>query len=425
VIVGALLAALTIACGKKGPPLPPLTRVPAPVNELSARRLGDEVFLTFQVPSKNVDGSTPADIARVDVFALTTDTPPPRIAFLERGTRIATFMVSPPASDPARQPSPNEVAPGAAVTLRDTLSGDALVPVTIPPEKGRVASAEARSAPNDTARSAPGDTAAGAPTGAGQSAPKDTVQNQPSPAGATASGQASRPVPRRYYIAVASSARQRSSPAGGQASVAIAASVAAPTGLAMTYDERVLTLSWQGGPKGETYNVYRQAPAAPGDGTATPVTVPRPLNGSPLDVTTYRVPVEFNQKMCFQVRAVHVDESRESLEGIASEPPVCESPIDMFPPAAPTDLRAAGGTGEITLQWLPNAEPDLAGYLILRGAPGDATLAPITTMPITPNRYVDRSVMPGVRYVYAVVAVDNAPDANRSQPSARDEATAR
>jgi len=75
--------------------------------------------------------------------------------------------------------------------------------------------------------------------------------------------------------------------------------------------------------------------------------------------------------------------------------------------------------------WSPNAEPDLAGYLVLRGTPGDDTLAQITPLPLTPTRYVDRNVMSGVRYVYAVVAVDNAPVANSSLPSARDETTAR
>jgi hypothetical protein len=388
-----VIAALTAACGKKGPPLPPLVRVPAPVNEITARRLGEEVFLTFQVPSRNIDGSTPADIASVEVFALTADALPPRVVFLERATRIAAFTVAPPASppEPARQPSSDEVAPGAEVTVRDTLSGDALVPVTIPPEKEHAATAAA--------------------------------PREPPVAGAAATGQATRPSPRRYYIAVASSARQRASPAGGQASVSIVPSVAAPAGVAMTYDERMVTLSWNEGPKGEMYNVYRPASLTPGSQT-TPVSAPRALNGSPLAVATYRMPVEFGQEMCFSVRAIHVEESGERVEGAASEPR-CERPVDMFPPAPPTDVRAAAGAGEITIQWLPNAEPDLAGYLILRGAPGDATLAPITTEPWKTTRYVDKSVKPGVRYVYAVVAIDNAPDANRSMPSARDEATAR
>jgi hypothetical protein len=396
-IVCLLLLAPAVACGKKGPPLAPRVRVPAPVNTITARRVGDDVFITFQVPSQNVDGSMPADIASVEVFALTTDAPPSYAVFLQRATRIATLSVSPPVSpsEPARQPLPDAVAPGAAVTVHDQLVGDALQPVTIPPEKGR-----------------------------GGIPPPSTA---PSATGAGATASANRPAsPRRYYIAVASSAKQRSSPTGAQASVSIATPAAPPSGLAIVYDQRMLTLSWNGAGQGDKFNVYRHVPVPPeGTAAATPVRIPVPLNGTPLDVTNFRAPVEFGREICFLVRTVRVEESGEPLEGPASERPECERPIDMFPPAPPADVRATSGTGEITLQWLPNAEPDLAGYLVLRGAPGDATLAPITQMPITPNRYVDRSVMPGVRYVYAVVAVDNAPDANRSQPSARDEATAR
>ena len=70
-------------------------------------------------------------------------------------------------------------------------------------------------------------------------------------------------------------------------------------------------------------------------------------------------------------------------------------------------------------------KPDLDGYLVLRGdAPGD-TLLPLTPQPIKDASYRDATVKPGVRYVYAVVAVDTAAPRNQSPPSAREEVTAR
>jgi hypothetical protein len=78
------------------------------------------------------------------------------------------------------------------------------------------------------------------------------------------------------------------------------------------------------------------------------------------------------------------------------------------------------------LIWSPSTEPDLGGYVVLRSeAPGD-TLQPLTRAPITDARYRDTDVKSGVRYVYAVIAVDNRlPLANVSSESERVEETVR
>ena len=71
----------------------------------------------------------------------------------------------------------------------------------------------------------------------------------------------------------------------------------------------------------------------------------------------------------------------------------------------------------MNLIWDANTESDLGGYLILRGeAPGD-TLQPLTPQPIHDTSFRDTTVRPGVRYVYAIVAVDRATPPNRSQPA--------
>jgi hypothetical protein len=91
----------------------------------------------------------------------------------------------------------------------------------------------------------------------------------------------------------------------------------------------------------------------------------------------------------------------------------------------PAGLVAEPDPGAISLIWDPNIEEDLAGYLVLRGAPGDATLTSLTDTPIAISRFVDRTVVPGTRYVYAVVAVDSrVPLGNTSAESMRIEATA-
>jgi hypothetical protein len=114
-----------------------------------------------------------------------------------------------------------------------------------------------------------------------------------------------------------------------------------------------------------------------------------------------------------------------SLAVSAASPPECITPVDTYAPQPPTGLVALGAEGVINLSWEPNGEADLAGYLVLRGRAGDATLQPLTGTPIMDTRYTDRDVMAGVRYVYAVEAVDMQQPPNVSGESNRVEETPR
>src|SRR3954469_18835777 len=59
------------ACGKKGPPLAPIMRIPGAIEAISARRSGSDVFITLTVPNKNIDSSMPVHISRVEVYGYT------------------------------------------------------------------------------------------------------------------------------------------------------------------------------------------------------------------------------------------------------------------------------------------------------------------------------------------------------------------
>jgi hypothetical protein len=134
--------------------------------------------------------------------------------------------------------------------------------------------------------------------------------------------------------------------------------------------------------------------------------------------------VRFGIERCFVVRAAR-GAGATMLES-APSPEICVTPRDVFAPAPPAGLAAVPAAGSISLIWSPNTEADLAGYLVLRGEAGAATLAPVTAVPVREARFLDDNVASGVRYQYAVVAVDGrVPVPNRSTPSARVEATAR
>jgi hypothetical protein len=128
--------------------------------------------------------------------------------------------------------------------------------------------------------------------------------------------------------------------------------------------------------------------------------------------------LEWGVERCYAVRVAR------SFDGLTVEsdasPPRCVTPVDTFPPKPPTGLQAIASEGAISLIWEPNTEKDLAGYVVLRAAAPSSTMVPVTPASIQATTLRD-TVQPGVRYVYAVQAVDRA--GNVSAPSSRSEET--
>jgi len=432
--VVVLVALATVSCGKKGPLLPPFVYIPAAVEKIDARRLGDEVFLSFTVPERNVDDSTPPALEHLEVRGYTGTAAPPRSRWGELSSLIATIPVAarpdPAAGEgrTARLPG-GQVYPGSVVTVLDTLDADDKV--AHPVELENAAGAQGRG-------------------------PAEPV----APAGPL----------RRYYAAVPFTPKGMSGPFGAPVDVPLLPVPPPPDEVHASYTHAAVTLTWtpSGGvlgylldaaaqpaelppsgvepvaapaanaplrpdalPAGPTgYNVYRRMevdPLAPLPAvvpSAWNAGAPTPVNSSPLRALTLVDPVRVNRRVCYSVRAVR-GTAPLVVEGPPSEP-ICFVPVDAFPPAAPTALTALPAEGSINLIWQPIDDPDAGGYLVLRGTAADATLQTLTPSPIALARYTDTAVTPGVRYVYAVVAVDQRlPVPNVSVESNRVEETAR
>lgn len=349
-----IITVTLVGCGKKGPPLAPLRISPAAVTELSARRLGDRAVLRFTLPDKNTDSSTPADLTRIDVYALSVAKPadaPQGDEFVRAAARIATVT-----------PKPEEKTAGA----EEALAGiqDALY---VPPARARAVPGVAAAKPEEPA------------------------------------------VPVRMYMVVPVSKRNRRGPAT-MASVPLVEPPPAPPAPAVAYDEKAITVTWLEVAGADGYNVYDTASAA------------SPMNSAPLEAATFSDDrVEFGKERCYRASAVsHVGGT--PVESALSSP-ACVTPADTFAPPAPAGLAAVAGPGSISLIWDAVPAADLAGYLVLRGtAPGD-TLQALTPEPIKETTFKDAAAQPGVKYVYAVVAVDRA--RNMGAQSARVEETAR
>jgi hypothetical protein len=364
-LAGCLASVAIAGCGKKGAPLAPFVRLPAVVQRVTAARHGRDVYVTLTIPAVNVDRSTPVDLGYVDVYAYTGATAPPRLTFLAQATRIARVPVAPAPLAAAPTPAPDaDAAPvGATITIVDSVAE----PVDINA--------------------------------------------------------------RRFYLAIPFSTRGRPGPQHTPVELRFAPLPPTPAGIRVQYTERAIAVTWAPsqalpGAAPPRVNVYRELrQAAPLEAPLWLGALPAPLNAAPLSEPPFTEAVTFGVETCYVLRGV-VGEGQAASEG-ESSPSTCVTPVDGFAPAAPAQLVAVATAGAINLLWEPNAEPDLAGYLVLRGTAGDARLQPLTPEPTSDARFVDRTVVAGVRYVYAVVALDRrTPTPNVSPESARVEEVA-
>jgi hypothetical protein len=436
VILAAILAS---SCGSKGPPLAPFVRVPATVGNVTGQRVGSDVYLSFPVPATNVDGQQPADIAALEVYAVTATRLPATEEQRDVAALITTLPVRPilpdlPVAADGSTPPPLPVPPGvdrsATAVVRETLTSDAFVPVELPLSARERALAEA--ARDDEGYAPVGPLVAPPPT----------------------------QMPRRHYFVVGVSPRGRKSDPSTPVSVPLESIASAPGAPVVNYTENAIAITWTA-PADARTATFAPPPLPKPPANATPSTVkavppltarslgftteattyhlyevpgnaspeepyaiklPAPLTPAPVAVTEWTIPsVTFGAERCFEVRPV--DKVGEVTVIGPASPRTCVTFADKFAPAAPRSLAAIAGAGSINLIWDANTEKDVVGYLVLRAnAPSDV-LQPITQEPVAAATYRDETVKPGVQYVYSVVAVDSA--GNRSAESNRIEETAR
>jgi fibronectin type 3 domain-containing protein len=112
-----------------------------------------------------------------------------------------------------------------------------------------------------------------------------------------------------------------------------------------------------------------------------------------------------------RVARVTVNGKTLELAGPLSPPERIDA-VNILPPAVPRGLAAVATAGEngagpaIDLSWQPDAEADLAGYIVYRRE-GNAGWQRISSaQPVVGPGYQDANVQPGHTYEYAVSAID-------------------
>lgn len=396
------------ACGRKGPPLPPFVYLPSPVGEFTARRVGGDIVLNFKIPTTNTNGIAPADLERIDIYAHTGPLPAPA-DYLKHATLIGTIPIKPPpdpgasgAGGASGAPTEPMIEQGWATSVRETLTPALLEPGALPYVK------QVPTAP-----------------------PLPDVVETP--------GTVNLPAPvMRYYVLMGVSRKNKKGPFAGPLGVPISTQLPTPPeSPEVKYSQDALSLTWTpaaGGPP--RFNVYEVdeagatgatgAVGASGAAGAKGATGPKarvgvaqvlPANATVLLVPAFTDKVAFGTRKCYAVRSV----TTVGAIVIESEstPPACVTPADTFPPAAPKQLAAVSDDKGVNLIWEANTEPDLGGYIVLRGEGSGDTMTPLTPEAIHETSYRDSMVQPGHSYVYAVVAIDKATPPNRSEESNR------
>ncbi|TFV89968.1 fibronectin type III domain-containing protein [Blastococcus sp. CT_GayMR16] len=165
---------------------------------------------------------------------------------------------------------------------------------------------------------------------------------------------------------------------------------ATPTGLLATRGDGQVSLTWAANPEVDlaTYRLLRD-----GVEFATVVGTSYVDPGRTNDVT-----------YAYSIAAVDGHGNRSPT----SSPAVSATPTDLTAPATPTGFVGGRGDGRAGLAWDPNAEPDLAGYAVLRDGVQIAT--------VTATTYMDLGRTNDTTYSYTLVAVDS--HGNRSAPTA-------
>ena len=358
---------LLAGCGSPGVPLPPSLKLPNPVSDLRAERLGDQVLLHWSMPTETTDGQPLRTPLAVELC---------RSVGTRSCSRVNMLQSAPGAAANAADLLPPALTSGSAQLLGYSV---------------RVRNATGRDAgQSNLAYSASGD----APP------PVTGLRVEPTERGVLIHWQ---PIP-------AASATEllftRSVLSGASSQAAGAARLgAAATGLAATQAntaepaEQVLHVPLQLGPDGHTHGPELRA----------------------LDAT-----VRFGQSYHYSAQAVTsmmLEGKQVEVRGVMNTG-VTVDVRDVFPPKRPEGLavvlalpaqadsgvNAPGSAGGLSLDlsWTPNTEPDLAGYNVYRRDldQGGAAVLVNTAGLIQEPAYRDKSVQPGHHYAYRITAAD-------------------
>lgn len=371
---GIAAGLLFAGCGTPGAPLPPSLKLPDPVIDLTASRIGNQVSLTWTMPKRNTDkllikGNIPVRVCRKEESG----------ACLPVASDPLVLSFAPEAHGAFTESLPAALTSGAPRSLAYF--------VELRNAKGR--SAGLSNAATVLAGEAPAPVA-----GLSAQVRKDGVVLRWTP-----------------YTANSDAA-----PASAFTVIRLHRKLLTP----VPKDHPAAKPSSQQGLLAPPPEPIEQSLLV--DSGAQPDQVPdRTLDKTVRFGRTYEYRAQ-------RVARVTVDSRTLELDGPFSGPIRVEA-IDVFPPAVPSGLAAVATAADSTtgpsidLSWQPIGEADLAGYAVYRreGEGADGTWQRISTQqPVVGPGFHDPQVQPGHTYHYAVTAIDQGGHESARSPEAEE-----
>jgi hypothetical protein len=352
-LLGVAALALLGGCGKRGDPLPPLSKAPQVVTSLRVAQRGSDLEVSFETPRLTTAGAgLPA--VELELLHARGEGDFEKIASRSRrkaapGERLTERSPLPPAGTLVRVAvrawhAGERSAPGPVASLK--------VQPTTPVPEGLVASLEKQGVVLRWSPPPP---------------PEPTPQPTPSPSPSPSPSASSSP-----------------SPAAGIAPATPAPVAASP-------------------PPPPGSSIYRRE--AKGEYGA-------PLSKEPVAGPTFRDETAAAGKTwCYVVRTVA---SREPLVESAPSVEACVDVKDVFPPEPPAGLSALATANGVELSFSPSPDNDLERYRVFR-APTGGPFVQVGELPASERMFTDKDVVGGQSYVYQITALDRV--GNESPPS--------
>lgn len=375
-----LTSSVWLACGRKEPPRPPASKVPAKIEDLTVQQRGMELLLTMTYPSTTMGGLTLSEIEAVEIWEVVRVVSPligeGEAEDEEDEEEVSIEAVEEPAAEPAEVP---EEVPEAGLfqlpaEMPDEERMESLVQIDTREFRQ---SAQLRLALQDTELSSA--------VQGGQLLIRLPIEEIPELDEV------------RVFAASTTAGPRLVSPFSNLAKIGLRQPPSAPTSISVISTDAGVELDWETDETDMEYNVYRRDAQVKEYGA--PLTTVPPETQSFTDRSAV-----FGNRYIYTVTVVSstgpLVESR-----IASEHEVDFE--DRFPPSAPENIIALAEEGRVRLLWELSPEKDVSGYRVFRQAPGE-DFRSITPELVIGSELLDREVVSGTTYIYFVIAVDGA-----------------
>ena len=429
VLVVILSIVYLYGCGRKGPILAPLKKIPEPVIQLAVSQAGWDLNLKWRNPTSYIDGN-----------------PLPETTELE----LWMFSASDPA-DPAKLKAASKTDKKSASSLKTVTDPEKSKTEATPPAKKDDTKKE-ETKEEKTSTVASGQSVAAKPsrdetslftenvdypTGEDFEDRGERIKVFQNPSAEPSSVEPALPIefthtlksPVDLTMGYAFALRVKSGKKISAFSEVVtiepeAVSVPPPSFIVSLQKDRI-GLTWEA-PKSNIddsspavligYNIYREdliedKETPLGEKTASEGTEVSLLRESVrINPSIWTQPVyedvnfEWNLAYRYTVRTVFMEGSFRFESGDSI--PVEITAADVFPPSAPTGLVTVVGDGLVSISWESVADTDVAGYRIWRKSLEEEDFVLLTKDPVGGNNYSDENVKLNNDYLYAVTAVD-------------------